>query len=151
MIWAVTADDLSALACVMGEAYGEAPWNERWTQQRAEERLRAVMSGYRAMGVAAVEDGRIIGGALGFVDPYAEEDFFFVSELFVVPAWKRKGAGHRGDPADRHRGQRGVLWQGWFFKGQRVGDVQAGQIKNLTERGIYHLLFSVWCGTLFRL
>lgn len=93
MIRPVDAGDTGALAETMRRAYAEEPWHEQWTAQRAIRRIQAILSGYGALGVAAVENGQIIGGALGFIDPYAEEDFFFVSELFVVPEWKRKGVG----------------------------------------------------------
>ena len=90
---AVGKEDIAGLAEAMSRAYSDEPWNEKWTGEKAAERISSILGNYRALGIAAVRDGRIIGAALGFTDPYADEDFFFVSELFVIPEMKRQGIG----------------------------------------------------------
>jgi len=78
-------------AALLALAYAGEPWNEQWTQERALRRVKSILHSDGGMGIAMVEDGEMLGCALGFIDPYAQEDFFYLSELYVHPHKRRQG------------------------------------------------------------
>lgn len=59
----INQNDIPVLAGAMSASYSEEPWNENWTQEKAERRIRAILGNFEAMGLAAFEDGKIIGAA----------------------------------------------------------------------------------------
>ena len=93
MITQINQNDIPAVAQAMSKAYSEEPWFENWTQEKAERRVKNILGNFESIGLGYFENNKILGGLLGFVDPYAEEDFFFVSEIFVIPECKKHGLG----------------------------------------------------------
>ena len=93
MITQINQNDIPAVAQALAKSYSEEPWNENWSQEKAERRVKGILSNFESIGLKYESDENILGGLLGFVDPYAEEDFFFVSEIFVISENKKQGIG----------------------------------------------------------
>ena len=62
----INQKDIPTLAVAMTAAYSEEPWNENWTQEKAERRIRAVLGNFEAMGLAAWTETPVLSSTKGF-------------------------------------------------------------------------------------
>ena len=49
----INQKDITTPAVAMTAAYSEEPWNENWTQEKAERRIRAILGNFEAMVLVA--------------------------------------------------------------------------------------------------
>ncbi|NLW65800.1 MAG: GNAT family N-acetyltransferase [Clostridiales bacterium] len=90
---ACTKDDIQDAAQLMCAVYAEPPFNEQWQYERAKKRITAFLSGIGAKGYSLNIETQVVGYLFGRMDYTAKGDVFYVQEIFVNPAYQRKGCG----------------------------------------------------------
>jgi len=85
--------DLPACAKLYAAAYKTEPWNEIYEEKSVENYLANYLSSNTKCCFAAVEDGRIVGIALGLILPDLEGMYLRIEDFCIDPAFHRKGYG----------------------------------------------------------
>jgi len=76
------------------ETYNAPPWNDRWTEELAEEKLREMMDCSGAFGLICYDDsGSFSGVILGNIEIYFDCKQFFIKDFFVPLSCQNQGIG----------------------------------------------------------
>lgn len=89
----INESDLRGLAVLFTEAFNAEPWNDKWSEELAYQRLRDVFLTPGFVGVVAIEDNQITGGILGHLEWWYEGRHFNLKEFFVDRKIQGKGIG----------------------------------------------------------
>ena len=76
-------------------AYNSEPWNDNWTIETATALLTCYYNTPNFMGWVATHNDRIIGCAIGNIEPYFSGDIFILKEIFVAVGSQQSGIGSR--------------------------------------------------------
>ena len=89
LIETMTCDRMDEYVGVFIKAFGGDPWNEPWTREQAEARLRVFMDTATSSGLSAEADGQVVGFILGQFEPYYDGMRFYIQEFCC----SRQGSG----------------------------------------------------------
>jgi len=92
MIRSIQENDLHACAALFSEVFSSEPWNERWDESHALERLAHFYKSLGFFGVLA-EEGSIIGFTLGNIEPFNGSSIFYLREMCVKTNLQNQGIG----------------------------------------------------------
>lgn len=84
---------LDACAELLVAAYNAEPWNDNWTKAIALEKLTCFYKSPKFFGLIIKQNGQAIGCCVGNIEPYFTGDYFYLKEMFIHPAFQRKGLG----------------------------------------------------------
>jgi Acetyltransferase (GNAT) family. len=85
--------DIPNAAQMLCRVYADAPYNENWPLERAENRITSYISGPNCRGYALIVETQIVGYLFGRIIIAAKCSNFYVDEIFVHPHYQRKGCG----------------------------------------------------------
>ena len=77
----MTRDRMGEYIGVFIKAFGGNPWNEPWTWEQADSRLRGFMDTTTSYGLAAEMGGRVVGFVLGQFEQYYDGLRFYIQEF----------------------------------------------------------------------
>ncbi len=84
---------LPQCAEVLVQAYNAEPWNDEWTKEVALEKLMLYYNTPKFIGWTASLNGQILGCCVGNIEPYFSGDYYYLKDMFVLPASQKKGIG----------------------------------------------------------
>ncbi len=85
--------DLEKCAELLMEAYNAEPWNDKWTKEKALEKLTCFYNSPKFYGWMALQENLLLGSCLGNIEPYYIGDYFYLKEMFVSVHSQRQGVG----------------------------------------------------------
>lgn len=84
---------LKDCAKVLVDAYNSEPWNDKWTVEKALEKLDCFYNSPKFIGLMAFADGKLAGCCIGNIEPYYIGDYYYLKEMFVAPRFQKQGIG----------------------------------------------------------
>lgn len=73
--------------------FNSPPWNDGWTAESASTRLAALLAFPTSVGCVVSRQERLLGLALGHLEPWTDGLHFYLSELCIDPKGQRRGVG----------------------------------------------------------
>ena len=93
MIRRYEASDLNSAARLFCRTFAAAPWNEEWSYELAEKRVRELMSAPQSVGFVSTDNGSVNGLLIGRKLTYLNGTEYVIDEFCVSPDLQRKGIG----------------------------------------------------------
>lgn len=87
------AREIGEMARLFAASFSEEPWNESWTEADAGKRLKMMLDGSAAYGLAAYDGGRLCAMAVGCFELYCGRLIFNLREFCVDREKKGRGLG----------------------------------------------------------
>lgn len=94
-IIAINESHLAHCAALMIDAYNAPPWNCHWTSDKAEQYLSELISHKDFVGFMIYDDNQPAGAILGHKKTWWTNRQLMIDELFVSPAFQKKGYGKK--------------------------------------------------------
>ena len=86
---------LDRCAEILVDAYNSEPWNDKWTKEKALEKLTCFYDSPKFIGWTAWQDDKLLGCCVGNIEPYYLGDYFYLKEMFVYRQSQKKGVGRQ--------------------------------------------------------
>lgn len=84
---------LKACAKIYVETFNEAPWNDKWDERSAYNRLNEIYNTPRFIGMVALEKNQVTGCIFGVLETWFEGNMYNLKEMFVMKESKGTGIG----------------------------------------------------------